>query len=473
MTNLLTLITAVAIGTSALAQVPAPPSPAPVAPVAPVAPIAPVAPPAPAPFVFYSDHDDSLRFATDTSIFEFEFERSLGNLNLLAQATPRLAPAPRPIQINTRSFEFGNEENAYQSGQRALDNRQWDQALNSFSRVTTGPRADGALYWKAYTLNKLNRRDDAQAAIAELRRAYASSRWLEDARALELQIRQATGQNVSPENESDEELKLLALNGLMQSDPDRALPLVENLLKSTQSPKLKKQAVFVLTQTNSPRARTLLEQIARGGNNPDLQLTAINYLSAQRRGQSNSGDLLWEIYNSSTDASVKRQILNSFAGSNDRDHLMQVVKTEKATDLRLTAIQHLGGASYSNELWQLYQSETSPDVKRTIINMMSSGGNSERLLEIVRTEKDVNLRRQAIQQVTDANALVSLYSAEQDTSVRQSIIDSVGGRNNPKALVALARAEKDPKLKMRIVQRLSTMKSPEATDYMIELLGTK
>src|SRR5262249_46339636 len=156
---------------------------------------------------------------------------------------------------------------------------------------------------KAYALNKLNRRDEAQTAIADLRKNYASSRWLEDASALELQIRQAGGQNVSPESESDEDLKLLALNGLMQSDPDRALPLIENLLKSTQSPRLKKQAVFVLSQNNSARAQTLLEQIARGGNNnPDLQLTAISYLSA--RGRTRSSDVLWEIYNSSNDTAV-------------------------------------------------------------------------------------------------------------------------------------------------------------------------
>ena len=336
---------------------------------------------------------------------------------------------------------------AYQNGQRALDNHNWDQALTEFGRVT-GAQADGALYWKAYTLNKLNRRDDAQAAITELRKSYASSRWLEDAKALELEIKQASGQTIAPESESDEEIKLLALNGLMQSDPDRALPLIENLLKGTQSPKLKKNAVYVLAQSSSPKARTLLEQIARGGNNPDLQMTAITYLSAQRRGQSNSGDLLWEIYNSSTDTSVKRQILNSFSSANDRDHLLQVAKSEKINELRLAAIQRLGGGTYSTEL-----------------------------LEIARTDKDPAIRRAAIQQLgsgnTNGDALAALYASESDVNIRQVIIDSLGARNNAKALVALARAERDPETKKRIVQRLSNMKSPEATDYLMELLNTK
>jgi hypothetical protein len=465
MTYIRTFIAAVMIGTSALAQTPRP---------APVA-----TPPPPSPLLYGQDsaglvqaqaldvqarildaqalaqeaqaraQDAQARTANLGLFAPFEFGIANGT-DLFAQVTPGVAAkGGRGIGAGIGGYGGGfgnNDENTYQAGQRALDNHNWDQALNDFSRVTTGPRADGALYWKAYTLNKLNRRDDAQAAIAELRRSYATSRWLEDASALELQIRQASGQTVAPESESDEELKLLALNGLMQSDPDRALPLIEGLLKGTQSPKLKKQAVYVLAQSSSPRARTLLEQVARGGNNPDLQSTAISYLTAQRRGQSNnSSDLLWEIYNSSTDTNVKRQILNSFASSNDRDHLLQVASTEKATDLRLAAIQHLGGNSFSADL-----------------------------LKLATTERDPNLRRAAIQQLASTNensdALVSLYAAEQDATVKQAIVDSLGNRNNAKALVTLAKTEKDPQMLRRIVQRLTNMKSPDAAAYFEELL---
>jgi hypothetical protein len=90
---------------------------------------------------------------------------------------------------------------------------------------------------------------------------------------------------------------------------------------------LKKNAVYVLAQNGSPRARQVLEQIAKGGNNPDLQATAIRYLG--ERGD--SGQLLWEIYGSTSDAGVKRQILISFSSRGDRDHLTQIARTEKDT----------------------------------------------------------------------------------------------------------------------------------------------
>ena len=367
----------------------------------------------------------------------------------------------------------GSDEGSYQNGQSALENRRWDQALQSFSQLAArgGPRADGATYWKAYALNKLGRRDEALAAIADLRKAYASSRWLEDAGVLELEMKQAAGQAVTPENQSDEELKLLALNGLMQSDPQRALPLIENLLKSTQSPKLKKNAVYVLAQNGSPRARQVLERIARGGTNPDLQATAIRYLG----DRGDSGQLLWEVYGSTTDAGVKRQILNSFTSRGDKDHLTQIARTEKDSSLRLAAIRQLGAGLFTNELMQLYQAETSVDMKRQILSTLTSTSTPDRLMEIIRTEKDANLRRSAIQHLASTgaasgDALLQLYASEQDERGKQSILDALASQNNAKGLVSLARAEKDPQMKRRIVQRLSGLSGPEAADYLAELL---
>src|SRR5579863_10437682 len=115
----------------------------------------------------------------------------------------------------------------YQKGQSAIDARHWDEAVEAFGQVAAekGARADGALYWKAYALNKLGRREQALTTIAHLRTAYPNSRWQDDAKALELEMRQASGQKVNPDAEPDEDLKLMALNGLMNSDPDRALPM--------------------------------------------------------------------------------------------------------------------------------------------------------------------------------------------------------------------------------------------------------
>jgi hypothetical protein len=371
-----------------------------------------------------------------------------------------------------------SDDRLYDAGLRALDSHKWDEALEDFNQVAAraGVRADGGWYWKAYTLNRLGRRDESLAAIAELRKSYATSRWLDEAKALEIEVRQRSGQPVSPESESDEELKLMALNGIMQSDPERAIPLVENMLKGSSSPRLKARALYVLAQSNTPRGQQVLEQIARGGGNPDLQLKAIEYLGQRRRqSNNNQNQLLMEIYNSSNDVSVKSAILEAFRNSRDYERLGQIAKTEKNADLRAKTFDRLGDVAGQPDLWQLYQAETSPDVKIAILRVMQRNGNADKLVEVIKTEKDAKVRRTAInvlatQETGAADRLVSIYGTEQDPQIREAIVSSLSNQRSAKYLIDLARAEKDTKLKLKIVERLSNMHSKEASDYLLELL---
>jgi len=389
--------------------------------------------------------------------------------------------APLMAQARVMAGRSGqSDDRLYDAGHRALDNHKYDEALECFNQVAShaGARADAAWYYKAYTLNKLGRRDEALAAIAELRKSYATSRWLDDAKVLELEVKQASGRPVSPEAESDEELKLMAINSIMQSDPERAIPLLENILKSSQPPKVKNQALFVLAQSNAPRAQQVIEQIARGAGNPDLQLKAINYLSQRRRQGTANPSLLPEIYGSTNDVNVKRAILNAWSQSRDKEHLAQAAKSEKTADLRAYAFQQLGNNNPGQpELWPIFQAETSPETRQEILKCMYQDGNSDKLAEVVRTEKDPKTRKVAIEVLasqrsgSSGDLLVSVYGSEQDPQVKQVIIDHLSNDRSAKYLVALARNEKDSKMKIRIVDRLSNMHSKEASDYLMELLS--
>ena len=397
--------------------------------VAPVPPVAP-APPAPAP----QFGKDTLKAQEKAQEKAMEAQEKVQEKMAEAQDKMMLAQQDMQMRLKTqfpgpgigRGIGKANQDNLYDRGQNALDRHRWDEALADFTQAASqaGSRQDGALYWKAYTLNKLGRRDEALAAIAELRKSYASSRWLDDANALELEVKQANGQPVSPDSQSDEDLKLMALNGLMQSDPDRALTALDGLLKSAQSPKLKEQALFVLAQNNSPKAQQMLEVVARGSGNPDLQLKAINYLGMTRgrkgdaQNQPNHGQLLSEIYGASSDVNVKRAVLNAFTANRDSDHLLQIAKTEKDADLRRDAVRRL-----------------------------------------------TSLRNPSLD-----DALVGIYGSEQDKEVKRNIAGSFANQGNVKQLVALARAEHDPEMVRYIVGELSRMKSPEAADYLMEIL---
>ncbi|MCU1316381.1 MAG: hypothetical protein JWN63_1703, partial [Candidatus Acidoferrum typicum] len=105
----------------------------------------------------------------------------------------------------------------YDNGREDLDEDRYDRAVAKFQQLAemNGPQTDAALYWKAYAENRLGKRDTALTTIADMKRRFPQSRWQKDASALEIEVKQSTGQPVKPADQSDEELKMLAIQGLM------------------------------------------------------------------------------------------------------------------------------------------------------------------------------------------------------------------------------------------------------------------
>ena len=77
----------------------------------------------------------------------------------------------------------------------------------------------------------------------------------------------------------------MAINGLLNTDAERAIPMLEKLLQQPSSRKLQERALFVLTQSNSPRAREIVVRIAKGDAEPDLQRKAIQQLGVFGKGE--------------------------------------------------------------------------------------------------------------------------------------------------------------------------------------------
>ena len=377
----------------------------------------------------------------------------------------------------TASAEDEQADALYKAGTGALDDHQWQTAVDKFGQLAQqhGDHADEALYWKAYAQQKLGERAAAQATLAALKRDYPQSRWLKDAAALGIQMRQASGENVQVQDQPDEDLKLLALNGLMNSDPQKAIPILKQFLESSQPEKLKDRALFVLSQSDSPEARQVLGQIARGGSSPQLQKKALDDLALF--GGKESRQTLAEVYSSTNSVEIKRQILHDFMLSGDKDRLLNAAKTESVPELRIDAIHQLGLVGGTDQLWQLYQQESSSTVKAEILHALFLGGNDEKLLEVARTERDPKLQREAIHNLglmggqKTGDALGSMYSSSMDPETKKAVLDALFIQGNAHALVGIARKETDPAMKKEIVSKLALMNSKESTDYMMEILS--
>src|SRR5947209_13482926 len=166
-------------------------------------------------------------------LFLILFLNIVFSFGLTSISAAQQVPSASLLDPQTAEKANAHEEELYSSAKDALDNGEFDDAIKQFDEVIKihGRRADGAMYWKAYALNKAGNKAQALTMIGELRKSYPKSNWLRDAGALEQEIR--GGGN--PENISDEELKLLAIQSLMNSDPDKAVPLLEKVMTGNSS----------------------------------------------------------------------------------------------------------------------------------------------------------------------------------------------------------------------------------------------
>jgi HEAT repeat protein len=493
----------------------APPAPAPVAaPLPPVPPQAPrpprpaMAPPAPfEPFaVIDSDAIENAVRAATASVDALDLQGVVAAREAAQEAVAsarsalRVAPLAR-INADWDMQDFvgmrgGTTSDAnYSSGLSLLQQRQYDQAIVRFDRVIAakGTHADGALYYKAWALSRLGKSDDAVATLAELRKSYGSSRYQSDAKTLEADVKK-----LGPSQVDDDDIKLLAIQSLQNSDSDRAVPLLESVLNATNSLALKKRALYVAALIDRPEAHQLLLSYAKGKGNPDLQREAITYLGVRGSKQQTSSADLIAIYNSNPDVDVRMAVISAFRSAGDKNSLMYIASgrgigsgrgvstavlagdTPMAMSMaeRTRAISNLSDLASPQELWPLYQKEENKDLRAAWVSTFASMGAVDQLTQVVKTEKEPTVRQRAIRALGNLKAdktgslLAELYSSDSDRDTKKSVISALGNQNNADGLVVIARKETDRDLKLEIVRQLVDMAphSKVAADYLMEIV---
>lgn len=454
--------------------------PAPPLPAMPVAPMPPV-PPTPADAFMFADHP----MLIDPVEFDFDFA-GLADLHVklagldvriadtittvapkIAQATAQASAqaaqaASQADQARARAFEAQlRGGDAYNAGLGALQQRQYDRAIQAFDRVIEGKaaRVDAALYWKAFSEFKLARIDAALRTVSTLQKEHAQSRYINDAKILEAEARKQSGQRLDPAQLDDDEIKLLAIQGLQRTE--QAVPLLEGVLSGANSLNVKKRAIYVLALSSDARARDILMRYAKGGGNPDLQLEAVRLLVSRRDTQT-TGAVMRELYESTADTAVRRTIIDAYRARDGRD-------ASATSPLSATSAQDLAA---------LYQRETDTELRRHIANVLVSNGAIDQVVTVIRGERDARTRQRLIGSLNSRNnpratqALVDLYGSLTDTESREAIINALAGQQNAEALINLAKAESNVQLKTRIVRQLSEMaqRSKPAADYLMEVI---
>ena len=262
------------------------------------------------------------------------------------------------------------DDDAYTTGTHAMDEHRWQDAVSAFDKVIgeKGKRVDAALYWKAYSLNKLGKTQLAIATCDQLHSQFADSSWNKDCNTISVEVQadpkiMAADQTrlradrvhpsvriapVRPDmgerdrdvtRGSDEDLKMLALNSLLNRDPATALPLLRGILSGNQPLRVKKHALFVLAQSKSPEAEGILRDAALGKLDPQLQEQAIQAMAVFQGKRAN--DTLAEVYRTTTDPKIKSSIISAMFITKDAPRMVEMARNEKDLEMKRRIVSEL------------------------------------------------------------------------------------------------------------------------------------
>jgi HEAT repeat protein len=366
----------------------------------------------------------------------------------------------------------------FRQGRDLIEKEDWAAAAAKFegyvAQYPKSKEADAALYWLAYALKKQGRFQDAERALDRLVGEFPRSTWADDARAMEVEIAPQTGKRVDPEGLADDELKMVALQSLFESDPARAAGYVAEILKpgSKASRELKETAVSLLGNRGGPEATAMLLDIARTQPDPDLRGIAIH-----RLGQTNDetvADELMKIYAAERDRDVKAQVLHAFSqmnGPRAYARLLEVARGGEDTELRQTAIHLMGqrnDGQVVDDLTRLLSSERDDDVRAAVLHAFSQINDPRaqaRLLEVARGgEGGVELRAQAIHLLGQRSGegvvdeLMSIYRADRNEEIRGAVLHALSQQRDPRArasLLEIARVGDDPETRGQAIHALT------------------
>lgn len=268
----------------------------------------------------------------------------------------------------------------------------------------------------------MNQSRDNESAILAMRiRSALAARG--DAAAA-AQIASAAGSSAPSCDDEDAELRVEALNALVQMDPKNAEPAITKVLarRDSCSVPLRRGAVTLAARITDASTTALLINTAR--NDPSLEVQAEAVRGLSQSSEASVTTALADIATSSKNPALQRIAVRSLAAQDSPaahaalKNLMS--RSDLPSDVRVTALHYAGKSD-----------------------------------------------------LTVAN-LASIYDAASDRSTRQEIVSLLQQRPEPEAsdkLVSIARNSTDPSLRRRAIDALATRKDPRAKQLLMDILN--
>jgi HEAT repeat protein len=383
----------------------------------------------------------------------------------------------------------------FREGRDFIGDEQWAEAEGKFkSFVSNYPKEknlDAALYWLAFALTKQEKYSQAETQLKRLLAEFPRSNWADDANALRAQIAQHSGdQRVIEQtlNEDDVEVKIVALESLFASNPERGVAYVSEMMRpgAKASQRLREAGIELLRRHGGKQAIDLLIDIIRNQTDQKLRATAIQTLG--RTGDESVLPLLKDLANNSTDEEASKAAIfaiSRFENEGARALLLELARNGKSVEIRKDAIfwvsQH--GETAMDDLLRIYATDSSSEVKKQVVFALKRMGTPRafaKLYEIARsTNEDTEVRKDALHWIGQSgdkqslDFLIQMYDGERDEEIKQQIIFALSRTGDKRAIqkmIDIARRDSSVELRKQAIFWLGRSNDPDARKFLEDIL---
>ncbi|MCL4864642.1 MAG: HEAT repeat domain-containing protein [Gemmatimonadales bacterium] len=288
----------------------------------------------------------------------------------------------------------------------------------------------------------------------------------------------------------EDEEQVMVLNGLMNMDADRAVPLLERVMarRDASSTCLRRRAVFLLGQKQSSRTEQLLLDAARSDPDAEVREQAIFWLG--QSGGPRAAAALDSILRTSTDPKIQVRAIFSLAQGNSatagpvlRSYAGRADVSREVRDQAVFWLGQTGTAEDARFLQDLYRRERDEGIKERILfsvaqNHAAQASTGPWLAAIAaNSQEPIKLRKNAIFWAGQTGApladLIRAYDQMPEAEMKEQVIFVLSQRSEREAtdkLIAIARTDKDAKLKARALFWLGQRNDPRAQELYLEIL---
>ena len=269
--------------------------------------------------------------------------------------------------------------------------------------------------------------------------------------------------NVSAQDK--EELQMIALEALMASPSERALPALIKLLDGNGSDELKESALFVLSQIDHPDASARLLAYAHDGSG-ETQLEAIRMIGINGDEAALAG--LPDLY-ATGDEDVREAVLEAYLIAGNTEGVFTIAMNASNEDDYEDAVEILGAMDAHEELSRLREAK---GVSDALITAYIISNNDAELRKLAMDSSDIELQAEAIEALgivggpdTDAT-LADIYTSSGNEDIKEAALTGLLIGDYDETMLGLYRSSSSIDEKKDILEMLVIMDSEFAMEVI-------